>query len=326
MKAIVFKQYGEPNVLHIAEVETPTPADNELLIRVRAAEVTKADCEIRSFTFAVKWFWLPMRLMMGIRKPKKPILGGYFAGVVEGIGKNVTEFSLGDELFGSSGILFGAYAEYMCVPANNTLAIKPNNISFAEAAAIPLGGLNALHFLNRANIQPGDKVLINGAGGSIGIFAVQIAKARGAEVTAVDSGIKEDMLRGLGVDHFFDYNVQNFADLATTYDVIFNMVAQSSYSTCVNKLKPNGRYLMGNPRLSDMLKAVFTSKFSTKKAMFAFAGEKIEELLALKKMAEQGKIQFVIDTVFPPERVAEAHLRVQGEQRKGMVILNLGFE
>ena len=191
---------------------------------------------------------------------------------------------------------------------------------------MPLGGLNALHFLRMACVQKGEKVLINGAGGSIGIFGVQIAKDMGAEVTAVDSGIKQSMLRRMGADHFFDYTKEDFTESGPScqrYDVIFDMVARSSYSGCVAALTPKGRYVMGNPRLSDMLRSVVTSVFTDKKVFFAFAGETEEELLALKEMIEAGKIKSTVDRVFPMERVAEAQRRVETEQRLGSVVISL---
>ena len=323
MKAIVYTEYGAPDVLQVKEIEKPEPGDGEILIRVHAVEATKADCEIRSFNFAVKWFWLPLRIAMGVTKPKKQLLGGYFAGVVETVGKDVSKFKEGDQVFGTAGLRFGAYGEYVCLPASYTIVPKPQNMSFDEAAAVPLGGMNALHFMKIANIQPGDKVLINGAGGSIGTFAVQIAKAMGAEVTAVDSTIKEGVLRRIGADHFFDYTREDFTDSGKTYDVIFNMVARSSYSKCVSSLNRGGRYLIGNPRLSDMLRSVVTSRLTSKTALFAFAGEKEEELLELKQMIEEGEIQSVVDKVYAPEQAVEAHCRVETEQRLGIVVISM---
>ena len=293
-----------------------------MLIRVRAAEVT-ADCELRSFSFPVKWFWLPLRLVLGITRPKRQVLGMYFSGEVEAVGKDVSKFEVGDQIFGSTQIRMGAYGEYVCLPAEYTISVKPSNMSCEEAAAVPLGGLNALHFMRKARVQKGDKVLINGAGGSIGTFAVQIAKDMGAEVTAVDSGIKEDMLRRIGADHFLDYTKEDFTKSGQRYDVIFDMVARSSYSGCVAALTPKGRYLMGNPRLSDMLRSVVTSVFTDKQVVFAFAGETEEELLALKEMIEDGKIQSTLDRVYPMERTAEAHRRVETEQRLGSVVISL---
>ena len=218
----------------------------------------------------------------------------------------------------------GAYGTFVCLPASYTIVPKPHNMSYEEAAAVPLGGLNALHFMRRAKIQDGDKVLVNGAGGSIGTFAVQIAKAMGAEVTAVDSTIKEEMLRRIGADHFCDYTKEDFTESGRTYDVIFDMVANSSYSGCVNSLNPKGRYLMGNPRIFDMLRSFMTSTFTEKTAIIAFAGEKKEELLALKEMIEEGKIKSIVDKIYPIEQAAEAHRRVETEQRLGIVVLSWG--
>lgn len=321
MKAVVYKKYGSTDVLHVQEVAKPIPKDDEVLIRVHAAEVTKADCEMRSFNFAVKWFWIPLRLALGILRPRKTILGGYLSGEVKAVGKNVSKFCPGDNIFGSTGFKFGAHGEYVCLPAQGCLTLKPNNLTFEEAAAVPLGGLNALHFLNKANIQSGEKVLIIGAGGSIGTFGVQIAKAMGAEVTGVDSSIKEDMLRKLGADHFLDYTKSDFAIDTMSYDVILNMVAQSCYSKNIEALEPHGRYLMANPRLSNMLRAVVTSKFTNKTAIVAFAEEKVEELMTLKEMIEANKITPIVDKVYSYEQAAEAHLQVETEQRLGAIII-----
>ena len=324
MKAVVYTKYGSPDVLQLKEVEKPIPKDDEVLIKVHAAEATKADCELRSFNFPVKWYWLPLRIAMGLIKPKKQILGGYFAGEVESVGKDVSKFKKGDQIFGTAKLRMGAYGEYVCLPASYTLVPKPHNVSFEEAAAVPLGGLNALHFLRKANIRKREKVLVNGAGGSIGTFGVQIAKAMGAEVTAVDSIIKEEMLRRIGADHFFDYTKEDFTKSGQTYDVIFDMVAKSSYSECIKALNPKGHYLMANPRMSDMLRSVLTSKFTDKTAIFIFAGEKEEELLALKEMIEEGKIQSIYDKIYPFEQAAEAHRRVETEQRLGPVVISVG--
>ena len=323
MKAIVYTKYGPPNVLQLKEVDQPAPKENEILIKVHAAEVTKSDCELRSFNFPVKWFWLPLRIAMGITKPKRPILGGYFAGEVVKTGKDVKKFAKGELIFGSAGLRMGAYGEYMCLPDSHTIVPKPYNMSFEEAAAVPLGGLNALHFLRKANIRDGEKVLINGAGGSIGIFGVQIAKSMGAEVTVVDSAIKEEMLRRIGADHFINYKEKDFTKNNRKYDVIFDMVAQSSYSGCVKALAAKGRYLIGNPRVSDMLYSVLTTKFTDKTVIFAFAGEKEEELLELKKMIEGEKIKSVVDKIFPMDQAADAHIRVETEQRLGSIVISM---
>jgi NADPH:quinone reductase-like Zn-dependent oxidoreductase len=272
----------------------------------------------------VSWFWLPLRIALGIRKPRRPVLGNYFAGVVEATGSDVSKFQAGQKVFGGAGLQMGAYAEHLCIADSSTIVPMPTNMSFAEAASVPLGGLNALHFMRKADIQQGDKVLINGAGASIGTFAVQIAKSMGAEVTAVDSGIKEAMLRGIGVDHFVDYTKEDFLQRDDTYDVIFSMVAQTSYSGCVRALKPGGRYVMANPKFIDMLRSPLTSRFRDCKVLFAFAGEKEEELLELKRMIEAGEISATVDKIYPLEEAAQAHRRVETEQRLGTVVLSVG--
>lgn len=324
MKAITYDRYGAADVLQLEEVAKPEPKSDEVLIRVQAAEATKADVEMRSFRFAVKWFWLPLRIAFGARKPRRRILGGYFSGEIESIGKDVRQFSTGDQVFGSTALRLGAYGEYVALPASYAIAAKPANMGFAEAAAVPLGGLNALHFMRLARIRAGDEVLINGAGGSIGTHGVQIAKSMGATVTAVDSTIKEHLLRKLGADRFIDYTQEDFATMGRTYDVVFDMVAGSSYSACIRILKPDGRYLSGNPRLSVMIRSVLTTWFTGKTARFAFAGETTAELLTLKEMIEDGKIKPIVDRVYPMEEASDAHRRVETEQRLGAVVIAIG--
>ena len=324
MKAITYSRYGSPDVLQLKDVEKPIPEDDEVLIKVRAVEVTKSDCEMRSFKYSVKWFWLPLRIALGVRKPRRQILGGYFAGEIASKGKDVNHFSVGDQVFGAARLRLGCYGEYVTLPASYTIVAKPNNISFAEAAAVPLGGLNALHFMRRADIRAGEKVLINGAGGSIGAHAVQIAKSMGAEVIAVDGPIKKDFLLRMGADHFIDYTKEDFSAYGRRYDAIFDMVPGSSYSTCINSLNPNGRYLSGNPRLSVMLRSIFTTRFTNKMASFAFARETREELLTLKHMIEEGKIRSIVDRVYSMQQAPEAHHRVETEERVGAVVIAIG--
>jgi NADPH:quinone reductase-like Zn-dependent oxidoreductase len=308
-------------VLGIAEVSKPQPQEGELLVRVRAAEATKSDCEFRSFRFAVSWFWLPLRLAAGIFRPRRKILGMYFAGEVVERGEAVTRFAVADRIFGATGLRLGAYGEYVAVPESNTLCAMPVNMTFAEAAAVPLGGLNALHFLRLADIKPGESVLINGAGGSIGLHGVQIARAMGAEVTAVDKPIKEAVVRRMGADHFIDYTSQNFADNVGCYDVIFDMVPRSSFGDCMKALKEDGRYFTGNPRLSVMLRCLWTSKTSNRTASFAFAKESTAELEALRDMIEAGQVGSIVDEILPMEKAAKAHHRVESESRLGAIVL-----
>ena len=326
MKAILYDRYGPPEVLRVGDAPEPAAKDDQILIRVRAAEATKADCELRSFRFSVHWFWLPLRLAIGVFRPRRKILGGYFAGEVVAVGDDAraTDLSVGDEVFGSTGLGMGSYGELLALPAVATVVAKPASMSFAEAAAVPLGGLNALHFLRCAEVQPGDKVLINGAGGSIGLHGVQIAKAMGAEVTAVDKQAKEDLVRRMGADHFVDYTREDFAAGDAAYDVIFDMVPTSSFGKCMRALARDGRYFSGNPRLSVMLRCLWTSRFSSRTASFAFARETREELTALREMIEAGQIRSIVDEVLPMERAAEAHRRVEDETRLGALVLSIG--
>jgi NADPH:quinone reductase-like Zn-dependent oxidoreductase len=321
MRAVTYAEYGAPDVLGVEELDRPEPGDDEVLIHVMAAEATKSDCEMRSFKYAVKWFWVPLRLALGIRRPRRRILGGYFAGTVAACGKNAEGFSVGDEVFGCCGLRLGAYAEYVALPAGYTIAAKPRSMSFAQAAAVPLGGLNALHFMRLAEIRAGERVLVNGAGGSIGAHAVQIAKSMGADVTGVDASHKREKILDWGADRFIDYTCEDFTTQGDTYDVIFDMVAGSSYTGAIRCLEPNGRYLAGNPRLSLMLRSAFTTRFSDKTVRFAFAGETKEELGALRDLVEEGKVVSIADCIYPMAEAADAHRRVETEERVGAVVI-----
>ncbi len=324
MKAITYDRYGPPDVLRLEHVDKPTVADDEVLIEVHAVEATKADCEMRSFRYSVKWFWLPLRIAFGLFKPRRRILGSYFAGVVVGVGRAVTRLKLGDEVFGAAGLRLGAYGEYVALPESYTIVSKPNNMSFVEAAAVPLGGLNALHFMRLANICHGETVLINGASGSIGAHAVQIAKSMGAVVTAVDVAAKEVFLRRLGADNFVDYQREDFTAGGKPYDVIFDMVPSSAYGACIALLNPAGRYLSGNPRLSTIIRSGLTMRFTSKTARVAFARETQEELLTIKAMIEAGQIQSIVDRTYSMTQAEEAHCRVETEERVGAVVIELG--
>src|SRR3990172_2831 len=258
MKAIVWTRYGPPDVLQLRDVEQPTPKANEVLIRVLATTVTAGDCEMRSLRIPVS-LRLLLRMYNGLRKPKRvTILGQEVAGEIESVGRDVRHRKNGDHVFAATGIHFGAYAEYICLPEDG-METKPANITYEEAAAIPVGGLNALHFLRKASIRSGHKVLINGAGGSIGTMAVQLAKSFGAEVTAVDSTRKLDMLRSIGADHVIDYTQEDFTKIGDTYDVIFDVVGKGPFSGCLRSLKERGIYLVGNPTLSRRVRGRWAS-------------------------------------------------------------------
>ncbi|MFF5076385.1 NAD(P)-dependent alcohol dehydrogenase [Actinoplanes sp. NPDC000266] len=290
-------------------------------IRVRAAEATKSDCEFRSFRFSVKWTWLPLRLAVGVVRPRRRILGMYFAGEVASVGARVTRFAPGDQVYGCTGLRLGAYGEYLVLPERAAVGPKPRTMTFAEAAAVPLGGLNALHFMRRAAIKPGERVLINGAGGSIGAHAVQIARSMGAEVTAVDHGIKEDLVRRLGAGDFVDYTTHDVTATGRSFDVIFDMVAGSPYRRLLGMLRPGGRYLNGNPRLSVLLRSALT-----KSVTVAFASETTEALATLTEMIEAGQVRSIVDRVYPMAEAADAHRRVETEQRLGAVVITLDGE
>jgi NADPH:quinone reductase-like Zn-dependent oxidoreductase len=323
MKAIVFTKYGPPDVLQLKEVEKPTPKDNEVLIRVYAATVTAGDCEIREFRIPIL-FWLFARIMFGLTGPRRPILGQELAGEIEAVGKEVKRLKVGDQVFATTGVGLGAYAEYRCLPEGRAVAIKPANMTFEEAATVPTGGLNALHFLREANIQSGEKVLINGASGSIGSYAVQLAKHLGAEVTGVDSAEKLDMLREIGADHVIDYTQEDFTKSGETYDVIFDVVAKSSHSRSAGSLKRDGRYISTTPGLSQMIRGLWTSMTGRKKALTgSLASEGTHNLVFLKELIEAGKIKSVIDRSYPLEQTAEAHRYVEQGLKKGNVVITV---
>lgn len=324
MKTVVSTKYGSPDVLQLREVEKPKPADNELLVKVAATTVTAGDCEVRRFDVP-GWLWLPMRLYMGLTGPKRlNVLGQELAGEVEATGKDVTRYKAGDRVFATTGFRLGAYAEYICLPEaadDRGLAAIPDGISFEEAAAIPIGGIEALHFIRLADLQPGDKMLINGAGGSIGTVAIQLAKAAGAEVTAVDSAEKFDMLRSIGADHVIDYTQEDFTRSGQTYDVIFDVVGKSPFSRSLGVLNENGRYLLGNPRMVQMIRGLWISSTGSKRVIFGSAGHSSDALTHLAELVEAGKLKVVIDRCYPLAQTAEAHRYVEAGRKKGNVVI-----
>ncbi len=325
MRAIVWTKYGPPDVLQLKEVAKPIPKDKEILIRIHATTVTAADCELRSLNIPIA-LTLPIRIYLGLRRPRISILGQELAGEIEAVGKDVTRFRKGDQVFAWTGFRLGAYAEYTCLPEGGFVAIKPSNMTYEEAAALAVGGLEAAHFLRKGNIQSGQKVLINGAGGSIGTFAIQIAKHFGADVTGVDSTEKLDMLRSIGADQVIDYTQEDFTRSGETYDVIFDVVGKSSFSRSVKSLKPNGHYLLGNPGLSQRVRARWTSIPDSKQVISwaaRAASEITEDLSFLKELVEAGKIKTVIDRRYTLEEIAEAHRYVETGQKKGNVVITV---
>lgn len=324
MKAIVWTAYGPPEVLQLREVPKPVPKDDEVLIRIHATTVTAGDCQFRALKVPLL-FRVLMRMLVGFRKPKRiTILGQELAGKVEAIGERVTRFKLGDPVFALTGFDLGAYAEYICLPearGGGVLARKPDNMTYAEAAAVPLGSLEALSFLRRGSVREGDHVLINGAGGSIGTFAVQLAKYFGAKVTAVDSAQKLEMLTSIGADQVIDYTRQDFTRNGRTYDVIFDVVGKSPYSRSLRSLKRNGRYLLANPRPFQKIRGRWTSRRSDRTVVSGMASRAPENLVFVRELIEAGKLKSVIDRRYPFERTAEAHRYVETGQKKGNVVI-----
>jgi NADPH:quinone reductase-like Zn-dependent oxidoreductase len=323
MKAMVYTTYGPPEVVQLAEVATPTPKDNEVLVRIGAAVVSRGDCTAR------KGSPVSIRLATGLLRPKKPILGTNLAGEIEAVGKDVTRFRPGDQVFAATGAGFGAHAEYRCLPEDGALAAKPVNASYAEAAAICEGGLTALPFLrDQGKIQPGHHVLINGASGAVGASAVQLAKSFGADVTGVSSTANVELVRSLGADTVIDYTKADFTQTGQTYDLIFDTVGNGSFSRGKGVLKPGGIYLTTVLTLAIYPQMLWTAKFGDKRAIIAYsnfrpASEKARDLLVLKELTEAGSLKPLIDRCFPMDQTVEAHRRVETGHKTGNVVISV---
>jgi len=330
MKAVVYTEYGPPDVLQLTKVEKPAPRNNEILIRNHATTVNIGDIWARNFKnitpskFTMPLpLWLPSRMYFGITRPRINILGSEFAGEIEEAGKDVKRFRKGDQVFGYRGQSMGANAEYLCMPEAGLVAIKPVNMTYDEAATVPYGALTALSLLRKANIQRGQKVLINGASGSIGSAAVQLARYFGAEVTGVCSTPGLKFVKALGADKVIDYTREDFAKSGETYDLIFDILGKSSFSSCRNSLKQNGIYLLASFKMKQLFQMLWTSMTGGKKVICALSSESSEDLVFIKRLVEEGKIRSLIDKRYPLEKLAEAHRYVEKGYKTGSVTITV---
>jgi NADPH:quinone reductase-like Zn-dependent oxidoreductase len=320
MKAIVCTEYGSPDVMQLKEVEKPTPKENEVLIKIYATTVTSADIRIR------KADPFPVRFFYGFRRPKNnTVLGTELAGEIEAVGKNVKQFKVGDPVFAIAGTSLGANAEYICLPEGGAIAIKPTNMSYEEAAAVPFGATTSLIFLrDKGKIQSGQDVLIYGASGSLGTAAVQLAKFFGAQVTGVCSTANLELVKSLGADRVIDYTKEDFTQSGKTYDIVFDTVGKSPFSGCLSSLKNNGLYLRAvHINLSPVLRGLWTSMTSSKKVIGGVAIERKEDLIFLKELIEAGAMKSVIDRHYPLAQTAEAHRYVEQGHKKGNVVITV---
>lgn len=322
MKAIICTKYGPPEVLQLQEVEKPVPRDNEILVKVSATTVTAGESLVRRFAVPLS-YWLLARLAIGLSKPRKAILGMVAAGEVEAVGKEVTRFQRGDQVFAYDITRFRTYAEYTCLPENSAIARKPSTVTYEEAAAIPYGGITALHFLKQGKIEAGQRVLIYGASGSVGTFAVQLAKHFGARVTGVCSTSNVALVKALGADQVIDYTQEDWTRRGETYDVLFDAVGKTSFPDCLSVLKKEGVYLqpLAAPALS--LRMRLAGMTSRKTLIGGTATPTTENLNFLKELVEVGKIKPVIDRCYPLEQIVEAHRYVDQGHKKGDVVITV---
>lgn len=324
MQAVLHTKYGPPEELQIAEVAQPVPKENEVLIKIHATTVTTSDCNIRNLTFVPAVFKLPTRLQFGFAKPNNPRLGLDLAGEVMSIGKQVTRFKVGDQVFGTTEPAFGAHAEYICLPADGVLAQKPANMTFEEAATVPVIGNTALHFIrDMGKVQAGEHVLIIGASGGIGTFAVQLARYYGAEVTGVCGTRNLELVKSLGAARVIDYTKEDFTRNGQAYDLIFDTVGKSSFSQCRRSLKSGGTYLVTVPKFSVLVQMLWTSKFGSQQVKMEGAPAKLDNLLVLKELIEAGELRTVIDRRYSLEQIAEAFRYVENGHKTGNVVITV---
>jgi len=324
MKAVVYDRYGPPEVLRVAQVERPVPMEDEVLVRIHATTVNRTDCATRGANRrSGRGISLISRLVSGVRRPRQPILGNELAGVVDAIGTAVTEFAVGDQVFGSTGFRFGAHAEYTCIRESARIAHMPAGTSFEQATAVPDGALNALWCLRGADLRSGQRVLVYGASGSIGTAGVQLAAYLGADVTAVCSTKNLELVRSLGAGRVIDYTKEDFTKNGETYDVIFDAVGKHSFRRCRGSLKPGGSYLPTDG-LENLVRALWLSRSEDKKVVFRLPPRYTKkDLLLLKELIEAGKYRAVIDRAYPLEEVVEATRYVETEQKTGNVVLTV---
>lgn len=327
MKAIVYTQYGPADVLQLQEIEKPAPKDNEVLIKVQATSVTAGDCNARGFVFVPPGLGFLARLMIGLRKPRQPILGMELSGEIVEVGKDVRRFKQGDQVFGTS-VEFGAYAEYICMAEDARLVTKPANLTFPEAASIPFGASSALYFLrDKAKLQPGQKLLIVGASGCTGVYAVQLAKIYGAEVTGVCSTRNLELVRSLGADHVIDYTKADFTRNGQVYDFILDMIpGKSSFARYRSSLKPNGLYLAAAGGVDAFAQMAWTGLVGGKKVIAGMAPDRVEDLVYLKELLDAGKLKPVIDRCYPLEQAAEAHRYADTGRKRGSVVITVASD
>jgi NADPH:quinone reductase-like Zn-dependent oxidoreductase len=323
MRAVVYEKYGPPEVLQLKELEKPAPRDQEVLIKVRATTVTAGDWRARSLIMP-GGFGPFGRLVFGIRKPRQPILGCELAGDIEAIGKDVRRFKVGDPVFAFTAVAMGCHAEYKCMAEDGRLALKPPGLSYEEAAAISSGGTTALHFFRKANLQSGEKVLVNGASGGVGTAAVQLARAFGADVAAVCSGGNAALVSSLGAAKVLDYTKEDFTKSGETYDVIVDTAGTAPFSRIKDSLKKGGRLLRVLSGLGDLFQGPWMSLTSGKKMFAGPASSRAEDLRTLAELAQTGKFKPVIDRRYPFEQLVEAHRYVDSGRKKGNVVITMG--
>ena len=324
MRAIVHTKYGPPDELQLKEVEKPAPKDNEVLVKIHATTVITTDCNARNLTFVPKLLWLPMRMQFGFLEPKIKTLGIDLAGEIEAVGKDVERFKTGDQVFGTPEPALGTHAEYICIPEDGVLVKKPASMTYEEAATIPLAMHTALHFLkDQVRIEAGQKVLIIGASGAIGTYAVQVAKYYGAEVTGVCSTTNLEMVKSLGADNIIDYTKEDFTKNSEIYDVIFDAVSKSSYLRCKNSLTEYGTYLVSLPNLPFILQTPLASLFGNRKIKNGSRIATVEDLLFSIELFDEGRLKPVIDRSYPLEEIAEAYRYVETGHKKGSVVITV---